>query len=105
MPKFNVVVVSYEIAMIDAAFLKKVEWETLIIDEAHRLKNGQSKFFREASLFQSRYKILLTGTPLQNNILELITLVSFIAPEQVAQFKKIESVRRFLELNKSVQSV
>jgi len=52
----------------------------MVIDEAHRLKNNESKFFKESFTFKTEFKILLTGTPLQNNINELINLIAFISP-------------------------
>ena len=57
-------ITSYELALIDSKYLKKIEWEVLVIDEAHRLKNSESKFFKESVQFNVKYKILLTGTPL-----------------------------------------
>lgn len=52
----------------------------MVIDEAHRLKNNESKFFKMASTIKTKHKLLLTGTPLQNNIMELINLIEFICP-------------------------
>ncbi|CAD8047864.1 unnamed protein product [Paramecium primaurelia] len=86
--KFNVLITSYDIAIIDQAIIKKINWECLIIDEAHRLKNNDSKFFKVCSQFSSQHIILLTGTPLQNNLQELINLIEFIAPQKVKQLKK-----------------
>ena len=44
--KFHVLITSYEIAIIDANILKKIHWECMVVDEAHRLKNNESKFFK-----------------------------------------------------------
>lgn len=63
-PKFNVLVTSYETAINDSMFLKKFNWETMIVDEAHRLKNNDSKFFKVAQTIKTKHKLLLTGTPL-----------------------------------------
>jgi len=78
--KFNALITSYDTAIFDSAVLKKINWEVLVVDEAHRLKNADSKFFKVSSQLETKHKILLTGTPLQNNILELINLIEFIAP-------------------------
>jgi SNF2 family DNA or RNA helicase len=57
-------ITSYENAMNDTRYLKKINWECFVIDEAHRLKNNESKFFRESFLLKTQFKLLLTGTPL-----------------------------------------
>jgi SNF2 family DNA or RNA helicase len=66
----------------DWAELSCVEWEILVVDEAHRLKNHTSKLaqnFRRKE-FKFRYKLLLTGTPIQNDVKEFWTLLNFIDP-------------------------
>ena len=44
--KFNIMITSYDIALHDITYLKKINWELMIVDEAHRLKNNESKFFK-----------------------------------------------------------
>lgn len=77
--KFHVLLTSYELICIDAATLGSVEWQILVVDEAHRLKNNQSKFFRILNSYKINYKLLLTGTPLQNNLEELFHLLNFMS--------------------------
>nr|QVX32603.1 CHD3/4/5A [Platynereis dumerilii] len=79
--KFHVLLTSYELITIDQATLGSVDWAVLVVDEAHRLKNNQSKFFRILSNYNIGYKLLLTGTPLQNNLEELFHLLNFLSPE------------------------
>ncbi|ESO88865.1 hypothetical protein LOTGIDRAFT_165279, partial [Lottia gigantea] len=79
--KFHVLLTSYELISIDHALLGSVDWQVLVVDEAHRLKNNQSKFFRILSNYKIGYKLLLTGTPLQNNLEELFHLLNFLTPE------------------------
>lgn len=79
--KFHVLLTSYELNCIDAATLSSVEWQVLVVDEAHRLKNNQSKFFRVLNSYKINYKLLLTGTPLQNNLEELFHLLNFLSAE------------------------
>lgn len=59
--KFHALLTSYELVSVDSATLSSVDWSVLIIDEAHRLKNNQSKFFRTLFEFNISYKCLLTG--------------------------------------------
>uniref|UniRef100_A0A8C3M6S5 Chromodomain-helicase-DNA-binding protein 4 n=1 Tax=Chrysolophus pictus TaxID=9089 RepID=A0A8C3M6S5_CHRPC len=62
--KFHVLLTSYELITIDMAILGSIDWACLIVDEAHRLKNNQSKFFRVLNGYSLQHKLLLTGTPL-----------------------------------------
>ena len=82
--KMQVVVTSYEMAMQKdnakgCREMSQIFWEMMIIDEAHKLKNYNSKLsvtLREE--YKCRNKLLLTGTPLQNNTVELWSLLNFI---------------------------
>jgi len=80
--KFHCLLTSYEMISMDAACLGSVQWEILVVDEAHRLKNNQSKFFRILAGYALNYKMLLTGTPLQNNLEELFYLLHFLTPQK-----------------------
>lgn len=66
--KFNVLITSYELVSIDNACLSSIDWKILVVDEAHRLKSNQSKFFKFLASYNIDHKLLLTGTPLQNNL-------------------------------------
>ncbi|KAG7229909.1 hypothetical protein INR49_009627 [Caranx melampygus] len=76
-----VVVTSYEMAMIDRKFLQRFQWKFLIVDEGHRIKNLNCRLVRELKMFPTDNKLLLTGTPLQNNLAELWSLLNFLLPE------------------------
>lgn len=78
---FDVVVASYEIIIREKSFFKKFAWEYIIIDEAHRIKNEESLLSQIIRLFHSRNRLLITGTPLQNNLHELWALLNFILPD------------------------
>lgn len=82
MIKFQVLLTSYELNCIDAATLGSIDWQVLVVDEAHRLKNNQSKFFRILNSYKIQHKLLLTGTPLQNNLEELFHLLNFLSPHR-----------------------
>ncbi|CAM9751517.1 unnamed protein product, partial [Heterosigma akashiwo] len=79
--QYNVVLTTYEYIIRDRAALKKVFWQYIIVDEGHRMKNTKSKFAQTLSLqYQSKHRVLLTGTPLQNNLPELWALLNFLLP-------------------------
>ncbi|KAI1709997.1 CHDCT2 domain-containing protein [Ditylenchus destructor] len=99
--KFHVLLTSYELINIDKAILSSIDWAALVVDEAHRLKNNQSLFFRTLRDFRINYRLLLTGTPLQNNLEELFHLLNFLSPER---FYDLESfTREFAEISKEDQ--
>ncbi|MCJ1383811.1 hypothetical protein MMC17_006925 [Xylographa soralifera] len=79
--KFDVCVTSYEMILREKAHLKKFAWEYIIIDEAHRIKNEESSLAQIIRLFNSRNRLLITGTPLQNNLHELWALLNFLLPD------------------------
>ena len=80
-PKFEVMFTTYE-NIIKEPELAKFNWQCLIIDEAHKLKNTLSKLIITLKTFRAFFKVLLTGTPLQNNIQELWSLLNFLNPAQ-----------------------
>ena len=64
--KFNILLSTYEIASKEIRALCKIDWQVVIIDEAHKLKNASSKLFASLNTIPRQYCVLLTGTPLQN---------------------------------------
>ena len=82
--KFNVWITTYEGVRIWLEDLQKFEWEYLIVDEAHKLKNEASQLSKNLRLLKSSYRLLLTGTPLQNNLHELWALLNFLMPKLFA---------------------
>jgi len=66
--KFNVLITSYEMAIRDMGPLRKVPWKCIIVDEAQRLKNKASLLFETLKEFPCERRLLLTGTPVQNNM-------------------------------------
>lgn len=78
---FDVIITSYELCLREKSALKKVAWEYIIIDEAHRIKNVDSMLSQIVRVFDSRARLLITGTPLQNNLHELWALLNFLLPD------------------------
>ena len=99
--KFHALLTSYELVSVDAATLSSVDWSVLVIDEAHRLKNNQSRFFRTLFEFNIGYKVLLTGTPLQNNLEELYHLLNFLKPDKFSDMDGF--LKEFSDLAKDEQ--
>ncbi|KAL8265884.1 hypothetical protein R6Q59_003228 [Mikania micrantha] len=88
--KFNVLLTTYEMILADSAHLSKIPWEVLIVDEGHRLKNSGSKLFSLLNTFSFQHRVLLTGTPLQNNFGEMYNLLNFLQPASFPSLKSFE---------------
>ncbi|XP_040896882.1 chromodomain-helicase-DNA-binding protein 1-like [Toxotes jaculatrix] len=76
----HVLLTTYELCLKDTAFLRRWKWKVLVVDEAHRLKNQNSLLHKTLTEFSAEFRVLLTGTPIQNNLQELYSLLSFIQP-------------------------
>ncbi|KIO32390.1 hypothetical protein M407DRAFT_214347 [Tulasnella calospora MUT 4182] len=78
---FPVVLTTFEMIIKDRNVLNKYSWSFVIIDEGHRLKNMESKLVQEIRTYPSANRLILTGTPLHNNLNELWSLLNFIMPK------------------------
>lgn len=83
----GVIITSYEIIIRDADAIMAKQWKFLIVDEGHRLKNINCKLIQELKRINTSNRLLLTGTPLQNNLIELWSLLNFIMPDVFADFE------------------
>lgn len=90
--KFNVLVTSYEYILMDAEFLRTIKWQALAVDEAHRLKNKEAKLYAELRSFGAPARVLITGTPIQNNLAELASLLDFLNPGKVRIDEDLEFI-------------
>ncbi|KAF5768820.1 putative DNA helicase chromatin regulator PHD family [Helianthus annuus] len=95
--KFNVLLTTYEMVLADSTHLCGVPWEVLVVDEGHRLKNSSSKLFSLLNTFSFQHRVLLTGTPLQNNIGEMYNLLNFLQPALFPSLSAFED--RFNDLS------
>uniref|UniRef100_A0A7S1XF10 Uncharacterized protein n=1 Tax=Compsopogon caeruleus TaxID=31354 RepID=A0A7S1XF10_9RHOD len=78
---FDAIVTSYEMVIKEKSVFCKYTWRYLIIDEAHRIKNEGSILSQVVRSFESQNRLLITGTPLQNNLRELWALLNFLLPD------------------------
>ncbi|KAM6301548.1 LOW QUALITY PROTEIN: chromodomain-helicase-DNA-binding protein 2-like [Podargus strigoides] len=88
--KFNALITTYEILLKDKAVLGSINWAFLGVDEAHRLKNDDSLLYKTLIDFKSNHRLLITGTPLQNSLKELWSLLHFIMPEKFEFWEDFE---------------
>jgi ATP-dependent DNA helicase len=120
--KLPILITSYEIAVRDRQFLQKLkvassilfalknqlyspllalQWKYMVVDEGHRLKNFNCRLIRELKALHSENRLLLTGTPLQNNLTELWSLLNFILPDV---FDSLENFQSWFDFDEVVDS-
>jgi SNF2 family DNA or RNA helicase len=73
-------VTTYEAAKRCYGVLHRIHWEVMVVDEAHKIKNWETVNFIMLNQYQATFKLLMTGTPLSNNLQELWCLLYFIMP-------------------------
>ncbi|KAL8300179.1 hypothetical protein RB593_009841 [Gaeumannomyces tritici] len=78
--QFHVTITSYQMVVSDVAYFQKMKWQYMILDEAQAIKSSQSSRWKCLLSFHCRNRLLLTGTPIQNNMQELWALLHFIMP-------------------------
>ena len=79
---FQVLLTTFEYVIKDKQLLSRIKWAHMIIDEGHRMKNANSKLSETLThSYHTEYRLILTGTPLQNNLPELWALLNFVLPK------------------------
>ena len=81
---WNVYITSYQLVLQDHQVFRRRSWHYMVLDEAHNIKNFQSLRWKTLLGFNTRARLLLTGTPLQNNLTELWSLLYFLMPTEAA---------------------
>ncbi|XP_074544247.1 chromodomain-helicase-DNA-binding protein 8 isoform X3 [Halichoeres trimaculatus] len=99
--KFDALITTFEMILSDCPELREISWRCVIIDEAHRLKNRNCKLLDSLKMLDLEHKVLLTGTPLQNTVEELFSLLHFLEPAQFPS--EIEFLRDFGDLKTEEQ--
>lgn len=90
----DVIVTSYGLLRWDAELYRSVDWSMLILDEAQFVKNHQSKGYAEVRKLRAEFKLALTGTPFENNLMELWAILSIVAP---GLFPRPDSFKEFYQ--------
>ncbi|XP_034411870.1 chromodomain-helicase-DNA-binding protein 8 isoform X2 [Cyclopterus lumpus] len=99
--KFDALITTFEMVLSDCPELREISWRCVIIDEAHRLKNRNCKLLDSLKALDVEHKVLLTGTPLQNTVEELFSLLHFLEPAQFPS--ETEFLRDFGDLKTEEQ--
>ncbi|KAK3864165.1 hypothetical protein Pcinc_030121 [Petrolisthes cinctipes] len=79
-PEHNLIVASYDIVRNDIDFFSLIRWNYVILDEGHIIKNGKTKSSRAIKQLIAHHRLILSGTPIQNKVLELWSLFDFLMP-------------------------
>ncbi|XP_031494199.1 chromatin-remodeling ATPase INO80 [Nymphaea colorata] len=77
---FHILITSYQLLVMDEKYFKRVKWQYMVLDEAQAIKSSSSIRWKTLLSFNCRNRLLLTGTPIQNNMAELWALLHFIMP-------------------------
>ncbi|GFR78435.1 chromodomain-helicase-DNA-binding protein 1-like [Elysia marginata] len=102
---FDVLLTTYELCLKDYLFLNSIPWNVLVVDEGHRLKNKESLLYKTLDEWDIDIHILLTGTPLQNNMVELYSLLSFVDSTKFKLSRADRFVQKFSSENQDMKEL
>ncbi|WP_028581123.1 SNF2-related protein [Desulfogranum japonicum] len=89
--KFDLLITSYTLLQQEIELLKQVSWQSVVLDEAQAIKNAATKRSRAAMQLKAKFKLITTGTPIENHLGELWNLFSFINPGLLGTYKQFNS--------------
>ncbi|GAA5964563.1 hypothetical protein JCM3765_005237 [Sporobolomyces pararoseus] len=98
---YPVILTTYNIAIKDVAFLEMLDYDLIVCDEAHKAKNLKGKTLTTLKRYRADFRLLLTGTPLQNNLEELYALLTFILPSIFNDAETFNSMFNFSQITNS----
>ncbi|KAL8975191.1 MAG: hypothetical protein Q9197_000583 [Variospora fuerteventurae] len=110
-PKFHVLLTTFDYANLDYTYLSQIKWQFMAVDEAHRLKNRNAQLYGKLLDFKTPHRLLITGTPVQNDLSELSALLHFLNPGDVEADMTIdflqpeEASRKVQELTKILEPI
>ncbi|MDF1696047.1 MAG: SNF2-related protein [Saprospiraceae bacterium] len=84
--KFDIVLTTYHTVLRDVELLKSIQWEYIVLDESQMIKNKESKMFKCINELDSKHKISLSGTPIENSLSDLWSQMEFINPKMLGDF-------------------
>ena len=93
--KWNVWITSYPLILQDNQIFKRKAWHYMVLDEAHNIKNFRSKRWQMMLTFRTHSRLLLTGTPLQNNLTELWSLLAFLIPPESEELQNLRDLAQW----------
>eukprot|EP00340_Litonotus_pictus_P005588 CAMPEP_0170515282 /NCGR_PEP_ID=MMETSP0209-20121228/1721_1 /TAXON_ID=665100 ORGANISM="Litonotus pictus, Strain P1" /NCGR_SAMPLE_ID=MMETSP0209 /ASSEMBLY_ACC=CAM_ASM_000301 /LENGTH=1089 /DNA_ID=CAMNT_0010799683 /DNA_START=4 /DNA_END=3273 /DNA_ORIENTATION=+ len=96
---YDVLITTYECAMKEKSYLSRINFEYIMIDEAHRIKNKKSKLATDLRSLNANHKLLITGTPLQNNLTELWSLLNFLMPKIFNNLEDFDDIFNLEEIS------
>jgi len=100
---FPLIVTSYEICILDRRYLEKYKWQYLVVDEGQRVKNRNCRLIRELKALNTQNRLLLSGTPIQNTLDELWSLLNFVNPQIFDNLEVFQSWFGFRGLGKETK--
>ena len=89
--KHNIIITSYDVLRKDVDILAEQVWNYCILDEGHIIKNAKSKITLAAKRIKAEHRLILSGTPIQNNVLELWSLFDFLMPGFLGSERQVPS--------------
>ncbi|XP_039295321.1 lymphocyte-specific helicase-like [Nilaparvata lugens] len=100
-----VVVTSYQVPLQEKETLCSINWQYIVVDEGHSIKNKDTQLNRVLTACTSQNRLLLTGTPLQNNLIELWTLLNFLMPDMFHDITIFHSLLDLSDAGKDAQKI
>lgn len=89
--RHDLVITTYALASRDSKLLTQVNWSGLVLDEAQNIKNPATKQARSIKRFRAEYRVALTGTPVENRLTELWSIMDFLNPGYLGSLKGFKS--------------